>query len=93
MPPMQQEVAKITPRDKRIVRHVQAIAEAGVDIEKFADAIRGVRDDPALTSAHREAIFKTLAQDAAQAYFVFTTGKPLDLAELLSPENAPKLPK
>lgn len=78
-----EELPKLEPRDRRITRHIAAIAEAGVDIEKFAAAVRGVRDDPALTSAHREAIFKTLAQEAAQAYFVFATGKPLDLEELL----------
>ena len=78
---------KLAPRDRRITRHIKAIAEAGVDVEKFAAAIRGVRDDPALTSAHREAIFKTLAQEAAQAYFVFATGKPIDFQQLLSPDG------
>ncbi len=84
-----QEPPRIPPRDKRITRHITAIAEAGVDIEKFAAAVRAVRDDPSLTSAHREAIFKTLAQEAAQAYFVFATGRPLDLEQLLgNPEQA-----
>lgn len=71
------------PRDRRIIRHVQALAEAGQDIEKFAAAVRDVRDDPRLTSAHREAIWKTMAQEAAQAYFVFATGKPIDIEKLI----------
>ena len=84
MPPLE----KITPRDKRITRHIAAIAQAGVDIEKFADAVRGVRDDPALTSAQRAAIFKTLALEAAQAYIVFASGKPFNLEELLGDPNS-----
>ncbi len=77
------KVEKLPPRDKRILKHITALTSAGMNIEAFAEAIRGVRDDPSLTSAHRDAIWKTLAQDAAQAYFVFTTGKPLDMEEIL----------
>jgi hypothetical protein len=77
------EIERITPRDRRITKHIRAIADAGMDLEGFAAAVRSVRDDPSLTSAHREAIFKTLAQEASQAYFVFATGKPLDMEELL----------
>lgn len=80
------ELEKIGPRDRRIVKHIKAINDAGADIKKFASAIREVRDDPSLSSAHREAIWKTLAQDAAQAYFVFATGKPLDLDQLFKVE-------
>lgn len=79
------DIERITPRDRRITKHIRAIADAGADLEGFAAAVRAVRDDPSLTSAHREAIFKTLAQEAAQAYFVFTTGKPLNMEELLGP--------
>jgi len=77
------KVEKLPPRDKRILKHITALTSAGMNIEAFAEAIRGVRDDPSLTSNHRDAIWKTLAQDAAQAYFVFTTGKPLDMEEIL----------
>lgn len=84
------DVQRLTPRDRRIKKHIHAIADAGTDIESFAAALRAVRDDPSLTSAHRDAIFKTLAQDAAQAYFVFATGKELDLEELLG-EPVPSL--
>ena len=44
-----------------------------------------------MSSIHREAIYKTLAQDAAQAYFTFATGKPLNLEEILGepPEKPP----
>lgn len=80
---MTEKIETFGPRDRRIVRHVQALAEAGQDIEKFAAAIRDVRDDPRLTSAHREAIWKTMAQEAAQAYFVFATGEPIDVEKLI----------
>ena len=88
------EVERLTTRDRRITKHIRAIADAGSDIEGFAAAVRAVRDDPSLTSAHREAIFKTLAQDAAQAFFVFASGKALNLEELLgeAPPEPPKRP-
>ena len=84
------EVEKLGPRDQRIVKHIQAIADGGTDIEKFVAALQKMRDDPALSTAHRDAIYKTLAQDAAQAYFVFATGKQIDLEEILGglPEPA-----
>lgn len=72
------------PRDRRIVKHIGAIKAAGTDIEAFSKAIEAVRDDPQLTGAMRGAIWKTLAQEAAQAYYVFTTGKPLDMDAIIS---------
>lgn len=71
-----------TPRDRRIVKHIQALTEAGTDIKKFIQALERMKDDISLTQPQREAIFKTLAQDAASAYFVFATGNPIDLEEL-----------
>ena len=73
---------QLTPRDKRIVRHVKALAEAGDDIPKFIDALHAFRDDASLTSAQREAIFKTLAQEAASAYYVIVTGNQIDFAKM-----------
>lgn len=67
------------PRDRRIVKHIKALGAAGMDIGAFSKALEAVRDDPNLSTAMREAIWKTLAQEAAQAYYVFTTGKPLDM--------------
>ena len=77
------EIEKMSPRDQRIVKHLRQIAESGTDIEKFCEAVRGVRDDAGLTAAKRDAIWKTMAQEAAQAYFVFATGKQIDLEEIL----------
>ncbi len=77
------KIEKLSPRDRRITKHIAAIADSGTDIEKFAAAIREVRDDPQLTSHHRDAIWKTLAQEAAQAYFVFATGKPIDIEKII----------
>ena len=74
---------KMGPRDPRITKHILALGEASGDIEKFAAALRSVRDDPKLGSSHRTAIYKTLAQQVAQAYVVFASGKPIDLGELL----------
>ncbi len=77
------DLKKIAPRDRRIVKHIVAINEAGNDPEKFAGCIQAIRDDPTLSSAHRDAIFKTLAQDAAHAYVVFTTGKQFDFNAMI----------
>lgn len=81
----------LPPRDKRIVKHIRAMAESGTDIEAFAKALQSFRDDSSLTTAQREAILKTLAQDAAQAYYVMVTGKPIEL-EKLEGEAAPAAP-
>lgn len=87
-----EKIERIGPRDPRILRHIRKISEAGTDLEAFAEALRGVQSDPALTTSHRDAIYKTLAQEAAQAYFHFATGEALDLEELLGtpPEAPPK---
>jgi hypothetical protein len=77
-----QQPAATSPRDKRIVKHIRALGESGQDIEKFVGALKALRDDAGLTTPQREAIFKTLAQDAAQAYFVMVTGMPIDLDQL-----------
>jgi hypothetical protein len=81
---MTQQFEKLPPRDRRITRHIRALAEAEGSIEKFAAAVSSVRDDPSLSSAHRDAIWRTMAQEAAQAYFVFATGKPIDLEALVA---------
>lgn len=73
---------QLPPRDKRIVKHMRAMAEAGTDIDQFTKALQAMRDDASLTTAQRDAIFKTLAQDAAQAYYVMVTGKPIELEKL-----------
>ncbi len=83
---MAEKIEKLGPRDRRITKHISAISEAGMDIEKFAAALRDVRDDPQITTAHRDAIWKTLAQEAAQAYFVFVTGKPIDIEAMIGGE-------
>ena len=75
---------KKTPRDRRIVKHIKALHEAGSDTAKFIESLEDLRDDPTLSNAHRDAIFRTLAQDAAQAYFRFVTGGPIDLSEALA---------
>lgn len=72
----------LSPRDPRIVKHIRAIAEAGANIEQFARALQAFRDDAALSAAQREAVFKTLAQDAAHAYYVMVTGAPIDFKKL-----------
>ena len=74
--------SSLPPRDKRIVRHIKAIAESGVDIEKFVKALHAFRDDASLTTTMREAIFKTMAHDSAQAYYVLVTGEALDPSKL-----------
>ncbi len=76
---MTQPFEKLSPRDRRITRHIRALAEAEGSLEKFAAAVSSVRDDPSLSTAHRDAIWRTMAQEAAQAYFVLATGKPIDL--------------
>lgn len=75
----------IGPRDARIGKHIKQLGEASEDPVRFAEALRAFRDDVTLSAPQREAIFKTLAQDAAIGFFVLVTGKPLDLKAMLGP--------
>lgn len=69
-----QERPEAAPRDPKIVAHIQALNEAGRDLDCFAERLRAVRDDSELSTGQREAIFKTLAQDAARAYMILVRG-------------------
>ena len=69
--------------DPRILKHIDALAAVGTDMEKFAAALDAIRTDTNLPSAGKIAILKTLAQNQALAWLVAVTGqKPVIPAEL-----------
>ena len=61
--------------DPRILKHVDALAAVGTDVQKFVEALDAMRTDPNLPHAGRIAILKTLAQDQAVAWIAAVTGK------------------
>jgi hypothetical protein len=63
--------------DPRLVKHVEAIARAGTDLDAFIAALDALRTDHNVPSAGKQAILKTLAQDQAIQYVAAFTGKTL----------------
>ena len=61
--------------DARLLEHIDALAQAGTDLEAFLVAIDAVRRDPNLSSAARNAIWKTLARDQTIHYLTAITGR------------------
>src|SRR6266436_3464334 len=88
--PVQASPPPISPRDKRIVKHIRAFAECGSEIEKFVKSLHAFRDDASLTTAQRDAIFKTMAQDASHAYFLMVTGKDIEWDKLIPRDDDKK---
>lgn len=61
--------------DPRIVKHVDALARVGTDLEKFLSALDALREDKNLPTAAKRAVLQTLAQDQAIQYVAAVTGR------------------
>ena len=61
--------------DPRILKHIDALAQVGTDMEKFVAALDAIRADRNLPSSAKQAILKTLAQEQAIHYLAAVTGK------------------
>jgi hypothetical protein len=48
----------------RVLEHVERLREAGLDTQKFFDALVQLRDDGALPKKHREALYKWVAMES-----------------------------
>jgi hypothetical protein len=70
--------------DPRLIKHVEAIARAGTDLDAFVAALDALRSDRNVPNAGKQAILKTLAQDQAIQYVAAFTGKSL---RLLKPQQ------
>jgi hypothetical protein len=82
--------AKPIERDRRILKHIKALADAGTDVKKFVSALQSVRTDNALNHAQKVAIYKTLAQEAAVGYRYAMSGKALDLGSMQAANKSKK---
>ncbi len=74
------EVKKI---DARVQGHVDRLRAAGLDTERFFDALVSIRDDRGLSAAHRTALYRLIATESFLWYLEALQGRPVDRAKLL----------
>jgi hypothetical protein len=75
---------KATPR---VMEHVDRLREAGLDTQRFFDALVSIRDDTALPRAHRDAIYKLIAQESFVWYLEALRDEPIDRVKLAAQVN------
>ena len=75
---------KSTPR---VREHVNALREAGLDTQKFFDALVGIRDDSALSKTHREALHKLVAMESFVWYLEAIRNEEIDRIKLADEVN------
>jgi hypothetical protein len=70
--------------DPRVLKHIDALAAVGTDVQKFMVALDAIRTDRNLSSAAKTAILKTLAQEQAIGWVAAASGEkpaPITLEE------------
>jgi ribonuclease HII len=67
----------------RVVEHIERLRAAGLDTEAFFHALTAIRDDSALSNAHREALYKMIAMESYVWYLEALRGEPVDRFKLL----------
>ncbi|MBI2375375.1 MAG: hypothetical protein HYV07_15375 [Deltaproteobacteria bacterium] len=73
------------PRKKvvpRVSEHVERFRQAGLDTQKFFDALVALRDDSALSKTQREAITKLIAMESFIWYLEAIRNERIDRAQL-----------
>lgn len=75
---------KSTPR---VREHVDKLREAGLDTQKFFDALVGIRDDTALPRAHREALYNLVAMESFVWYMEALRDERIDRVKLAEQVN------
>lgn len=84
LPAMSREPRKATPR---VREHVDKLREAGLDTQKFFDALVGVREDSGLPRAHREAIYKLIAMESFVWYMEALRDERIDRQKMTEEVN------
>jgi hypothetical protein len=64
----------MTDVDPRILKHIEALANAGTDLDAFVAALAEIRTDRNLTRTAKTAILKTLAMEQSIHYLSACTG-------------------
>lgn len=62
----------------RVHEHLEKLRAAGLDTQAFFEALVDIRDDSALPSAHRDALYKCVAMESYIWYLEALQGEPLD---------------
>lgn len=74
------EIKRLIPR---IQGHIDALREAGLNTERFFEALVGIRDDRALSDAQRGALYRLLANESFIWYLEALGGQPIDRIKLV----------
>ena len=74
------EVKKVAPR---VQAHVEKLRAAGLDTQRFFDALVGIRDDRGLPDTHRTALLRLVASESFLWYLEALQGRPVDRAKLI----------
>ncbi|MEM7675275.1 MAG: hypothetical protein AAF449_04635 [Myxococcota bacterium] len=74
------EVKKV---DTRVQAHVERLRAAGLDTQRFFDALVAIRDDHSLPAAHRTALYRLIASECSIWYLEALRGAPLDRAQMM----------
>ena len=80
-------MAAPTKSTPRVREHCDKLREAGLDTQKFFDALIGLRDDPALPKAHREALYKLVAMESFIWYMEALRDEQIDRIKLRDEVN------
>jgi hypothetical protein len=72
----------------RVQEHVKELREAGLNTEAFFNALVGIRDDSALPSKHRDAIYRLVAMECYVWYLDAIRGERIDRFKLMQEARA-----
>jgi len=67
----------------RVREHVERFRKAGMDTQRFFDALVALRDDSVLSKTHRDAITKLIAMESYVWYLEALRNEPIDREKLL----------
>ena len=71
----------------RVREHVDSLREAGLDTEKFFNALIAIRDDNALPRDHREALYNLIAMESFVWYLEAIRDERIDREKLREAVN------
>lgn len=68
----------------RVQEHLEALRKAGLDTQAFFEALVALREDSALTKAHREVLRRTIAMECLAWYLEALAGEPIDRVKAMA---------
>ena len=76
------------PPPPRVHEHLEALRAAGLDTQKFFEALVAIRDDATLPAAQREAIYRIVAVECHAWYLEALLGEPIDRVKAMTEARA-----